>query len=290
MDDRLELLENILAEYMKSYDEIAEAITTEMGAPITLSQRAQAKCGEEHIKSTIKALRNFLFETIEDGAVLRHEPIGVCGMITPWNWPMNQVVSKVVPAIAAGCTMVLKPSEESPISSIIFTDVMDRAGVPAGVYNMVNGYGQIVGEAMSAHPGIDMMSFTGSTRAGIAVAKAAANTVKRVTQELGGKSANIILDDVDIPTTVAKGVRYCMGNSGQSCNAPTRMLVPEQHMEQAIEAARETADSIKLAQPEVEGNHLGPVVNNTQWTKIQNLIQAGIDEGASIDNGRNRST
>ena len=285
VDDRLELLENILAEYMKSYDEIAQAITTEMGAPITLSQRAQAKCGEEHIKSTIKALRNFLFETIEDGAVLRHEPIGVCGMITPWNWPMNQVVSKVVPAIAAGCTMVLKPSEESPISSIIFTDVMDRAGVPAGVYNMVNGYGQIVGEAMSAHPGIDMMSFTGSTRAGIAVAKAAANTVKRVTQELGGKSANIILDDVDIPATVAKGVRYCMGNSGQSCNAPTRMLVPEQHMEQAIEAARDAADSIKLAQPEVEGNHLGPVVNNTQWTKIQNLIQAGIDEGATLITG-----
>lgn len=285
VDDRLELLENILAQYMKSYDEIAEAITTEMGAPITLSQRAQTKCGEAHIKSTIKALRKFIFETIEDGAVLRHEPIGVCGMITPWNWPMNQVVSKVVPAIAAGCTMVLKPSEESPISSIIFTDVMDRAGVPAGVYNMVNGYGQIVGEAMSAHPGIDMMSFTGSTRAGIAVAKAAANSVKRVTQELGGKSANIILDDVDIPSTVGKGVRYCMGNSGQSCNAPTRMLVPEQHMDKAIEAAREAADSIKLAQPELEGNHLGPVVNNTQWTKIQKLIQAGIDEGATLITG-----
>ena len=279
---RRDLLESILAEYGRRRDEIAAAISTEMGAPITLSREWQVRLGEDHIRSAIRALGEFAFESIEDGMILRHEPIGVCGLITPWNWPMNQVAAKVMPALAAGCTMVLKPSEESPVCAMIFADVLDRAGVPAGVFNLVNGYGSVVGEAMSAHPGIDMMSFTGSTRAGIAVARAAADTVKRVTQELGGKSANIILDDADIPATVAQGVVRCMGNSGQSCNAPTRMLVPERHMDRATEAARQAADGLRVDAPTLEGGHLGPVVNQRQWTRIQDLIQAGMAEGATL--------
>ena len=282
VEARLELLEGILAEYWRRREEIAASITAEMGAPITLSRGSQVKLGEDHIRSAIRALGSFAFETVEDGMVLRHEPIGVCGMITPWNWPMNQVAAKVMPALAAGCTMVLKPSEEAPVNAMIFAEVLDRAGVPAGVFNLVNGYGSEVGEAMSAHPGIDMMSITGSTRAGIAVARAAALTVKRVTQELGGKSANIILDDADIPATVARGVRHCMGNSGQSCNAPTRMLVPERHLDHAAAVAREAAEGLRVDDPAREGEHLGPVVNRRQWTRIQELIRAGMDEGAAL--------
>jgi aldehyde dehydrogenase (NAD+) len=214
--------------------------------------------------------------------ILRHEPIGVCGMITPWNWPMNQVAVKVVPALAAGCTMLLKPSEESPIDSMIFAEVLHEAGVPAGVFNLINGYGPVVGEAMSAHVDIDMMSFTGSTRGGIAVAKASADTVKRVGQELGGKSANLILDDADIVKAVSDGVHYMMGNSGQSCNAPTRMLVPNSKMDAAIEAAVNAAESIGVDDPAKPGDHIGPVVNKAQFDKIQGLIQQGIDEGATL--------
>ena len=228
---RLELLERIQEVYKTRLEDIATAISEEMGAPISMARGSQAILGTSHINAAINALREFKFETVEDGMILRHEPIGVCGMITPWNWPMNQVAVKVVPALAAGCTMVLKPSEESPIDAMIFAEVLHEAGVPVGVFNLVNGYGPVVGEAMSTHAGIDMMSFTGSTRGGIAVAKASADTVKRVAQELGGKSANIILDDTDVATAVADGVNYCMGNSGQSCNAPTRMLVPNAHLQ-----------------------------------------------------------
>jgi len=282
VEQRLELLERIGAVYKTRCEEIAVAISEEMGAPISMARSSQAVLGAGHISSAIKSLREFRFETTEDGMILRHEPIGVCGMITPWNWPMNQVAVKIAPALAAGCTMILKPSEESPIDSMIFAEVLHEAGVPAGVFNLVNGYGPVVGEAMSSHSGIDMMSFTGSTRGGIAVAKASADTVKRVAQELGGKSANIILQDTDIATAVADGVYYCMGNSGQSCNAPTRMLVPQAQMDVAIKAARAAAESISVDDPQQEGNHIGPVVNRSQFEKIQGLIQQGIDEGATL--------
>ncbi len=277
VEQRLELLERIREVYKTRFDDIASAISQEMGAPIDLAKTWQTSLGLGHIKSAIKALQNFAFETVEDGMILRHEPIGVCGMITPWNWPMNQVAVKVMPALAAGCTMILKPSEESPIDSMILVEILHEAGVPAGVVNLVNGYGPIVGEAMSRHRDIDMMSFTGSTRGGIAVAKASADTVKRVGQELGGKSANIILDDTDIAKAVADGVSYCMGNSGQSCNAPTRMLVPSSQMDVAIEAARAAAESIGVDDSAKSGDHIGPVVNKSQFDKIQGLIQEGID-------------
>ncbi|MEM7195922.1 MAG: aldehyde dehydrogenase family protein [Pseudomonadota bacterium] len=282
VSERLELLERIREGYKARFDEIAEAISMEMGAPIDMSRSSQTVLGLSHIKSAIKSLENFKFERQEDGMLLRYEPIGVCGMITPWNWPMNQVTVKVVPALAAGCTMVLKPSEEAPVDSMIFAEILHDAGVPAGVFNLINGYGAVVGEAMSHHPDIDMMSFTGSTRAGIAVAKASADTVKRVGQELGGKSANIILDDIDVAEAVAEGVAYCMDNSGQSCNAPTRMLVPEGKMQTAIDAARTAAENIGVDSPDKPGDHLGPVVNRTQFEKIQGLIQKGIDEGATL--------
>ena len=282
VEDRLAMIRLILIEYNKRREDLAQAISREMGAPIDLARGSQVSLGAGHLESAIRALEDFPFETEENGMILRHEPIGVCGMITPWNWPMNQVVVKVAPALAAGCTMVLKPSEESPLSAMVFAEIINAAGVPAGVFNMVHGCGPIVGEAMSAHPDIDMMSFTGSTRGGIAVARAAADTVKRVGQELGGKSANIILDDCDIAASVARGVRYCMGNSGQSCNAPTRMLVPMEAMDDAIDAAREAALSIGVGDPGREGDHIGPVVNRRQFERVQNLIQAGIEEGAEL--------
>ncbi|UCH39136.1 MAG: aldehyde dehydrogenase family protein [Gammaproteobacteria bacterium] len=285
VEQRLALLEKIRVVYKEYFDDIAQAISDEMGAPIDLARKSQARLGAAHIKSAIKALLNFKFESIEEDMILRYEPIGVCGMITPWNWPMNQVAVKVIPALAAGCTMVLKPSEESPLDAMIFTEVLRESGVPAGVFNLVNGYGPVVGEAMSKHPGIDMMSFTGSTRGGIAVAKAAADTVKRVGQELGGKSPNIILKDAEIDEAVRDGVLYMMDNSGQSCNAPTRMLVPSNAMETAIEAARAAAESIGVDDPAKPGKHIGPVVNQVQFDKIQGLIQQGIDEGATLVTG-----
>lgn len=282
VERRMALLEKISEVFKTRFGDMASAISQEMGAPVDLANSWQVKLGMGHLKTAIKSLQNLTFETEEDGMILRHEPIGVCGMITPWNWPMNQVAAKVMPALAAGCTMILKPSEESPIDSMILMEVMHDAGVPAGVVNLVNGYGPVVGEAMSAHPDIDMMSFTGSTRGGIAVAKASADTVKRVGQELGGKSANIILGDADIAKAVADGVAYCMGNSGQSCNAPTRMLVPNSQMGLAVEAARAAAEAIGVDDPAKAGDHIGPVVNKTQFDKIQGLIQAGIDEGATL--------
>jgi aldehyde dehydrogenase (NAD+) len=280
--ERLDLLERIRSIYKTRFEDIAQAISNEMGAPIDMSRSSQTVIGMGHIKNAITILKDFEFETIESGMILRHEAIGVCGLITPWNWPMNQVASKVMPALAVGCTMVLKPSEESPIDSMILAEVLHEAGVPPGVFNLVNGYGPVVGEAMSNHSDIDMMSFTGSTRGGIAVAKASADTVKRVGQELGGKSANIILDDIDIATAVADGIDYCMDNTGQSCNAPTRMLVPNHQLDIAIEAARVAANKIEIDDPAKPGNHLGPVVNKVQFDKIQGLIQVGIDEGATL--------
>ncbi|HEY1560609.1 MAG TPA: aldehyde dehydrogenase family protein [Caulobacteraceae bacterium] len=283
-EERIDLLERIQAEYQKRFGDIAHAITEEMGAPASLAQRAQAPIGIAHIATGIAVLKNFQFEEDRGPTRIVKEPIGVVGMITPWNWPINQIACKVIPALATGCTMVLKPSEEAPFSAIIWAEVMQAAGVPAGVFNLVNGTGAEVGAAISSHPGIDMVSFTGSTRAGIEVAKAAAPTVKRVAQELGGKSPNIILEDADFSTAVGGGVRHVMQNSGQSCNAPTRMLVPARKMDEAIVIAKEAADSTTVGDP--NGNaQIGPVVNRTQWEKIQRLINAGIEEGATLVTG-----
>ncbi len=283
-EERIDLLERILAEYQKRFGDIAQAITEEMGAPASLAQRAQAPVGLGHISTGIAVLKSFQFEEDRGPTRIVKEPIGVCGMITPWNWPINQIACKVVPALATGCTMVLKPSEESPFSAYIWTEILHAAGVPAGVFNMINGTGVDVGAAIASHPGIDMVSFTGSTRAGIEVAKAAAPTVKRVAQELGGKSPNIILEDADLPSAVGGGVKHVMNNSGQSCNAPTRMLVPAAKMDEVIVIAKAAAESTTVGDP--NGNaQMGPVVNKTQWEKIQRLIQAGIDEGATLVTG-----
>jgi aldehyde dehydrogenase (NAD+) len=280
-EERLDLLQRVLAEYQKRFGEIANAITEEMGAPASLAQRAQAPIGMAHLATAIEVLKSYKFEEDRGPTRLVKEPIGVVGMITPWNWPINQIACKVAPALATGCTMILKPSEESPFSAVLWAEVMHAAGVPAGVFNLINGYGPEVGEAISSHPGIDMVSFTGSTRAGVAVAKAAANTVKRVAQELGGKSPNIMMPDADMAKSVAGGIAHVMQNSGQSCNAPTRMLVPADRMDEVIVIAKQVADSTTVGDP--TGNaQIGPVVNKTQWEKIQGLIQAGIDEGATL--------
>ena len=255
--ERLELFGAILAEYTKRYDEIAAAISTEMGAPIWLSKAAQAATGQAHIATTMNILKNYEWETQKGAYRLRKEPIGVCGLITPWNWPINQITCKVAPALAAGCTMVLKPSEVAPVNAIILAEILHSAGVPKGVFNLVNGDGPAVGAVMSAHPDVAMMSFTGSTRAGILVAKAAADTVKRVAQELGGKSANIVLDDADLQKAVSSGVSQVFTNSGQSCNAPTRMLVPRAKHGQALQIAKATADTVKAGDPFVEGTVIG---------------------------------
>ncbi|HZK98502.1 MAG TPA: aldehyde dehydrogenase family protein [Caulobacteraceae bacterium] len=283
-EERLDVLQRVLAEYQKRFGDVANAITEEMGAPASLAQRAQAPIGMAHLATGIEVLKTFQFEEDRGPTRLVKEPIGVCGMITPWNWPINQIACKVVPALATGCTMVLKPSEEAPFSAYIWSEIMHAAGVPAGVFNMVNGTGAEVGAAISSHPGVDMVSFTGSTRAGIEVAKAAAPTVKRVSQELGGKSPNIILPDADMKSAVGGGVKHVMQNSGQSCNAPTRMLVPTAKMDEAIGIAREAAEATTVGDP--NGNaQIGPVVNKVQWDKIQRLIKAGIDEGATLVTG-----
>jgi aldehyde dehydrogenase (NAD+) len=280
--ERVELFGAILGEYTKRYDEIAQIISTEMGAPIWLSKAAQAATGQAHFATAMEILKNFEWEERKGNYLLRREPVGVCGLITPWNWPINQIACKVAPALAAGCTMVLKPSEVAPVNAIILAEVLDAAGVPKGVFNLVNGDGLAVGEPMSSHPDIHMMSFTGSTRAGIAVAKASADTVKRVAQELGGKSANIVLEDADLTAAVSGGVSQCFTNSGQSCNAPTRMLVPAGKHAEALEIAKATAEGIKPGDPFGEGTVIGPVVSEVQYDKIQALIQKGIDEGAEL--------
>ena len=280
--DRIQLLQRILDEFAKRHDDIAEAIMLEMGAPWKLAKHAQAASGPQHIEAAIRALETFDFSEHHGSTLVRKEAIGPCALITPWNWPINQIAVKVAPALAAGCTMVLKPSEIAPLDAILFTEVLDAAGVPAGVFNLVNGDGPEVGSALSAHPDIAMVSFTGSTRAGIAVAENAAPTVKRVAQELGGKSANIILDDADLAAAVKHGTRECFSNSGQSCNAPTRMLVPRSRLAEAAEVAKLTAARTKVGDPTAEGTHLGPVASEQQWTKIQRLIEAGIEDGAEL--------
>ncbi|MFD1191549.1 MULTISPECIES: aldehyde dehydrogenase family protein [Phenylobacterium] len=283
-EERLEVLGRILAEYQKRFGDLATAVTEEMGAPASLAQRAQVPIGMGHLATAIEVLKTFKFEEDRGPTMIVKEPIGVCSFITPWNWPLNQIVCKVAPAIATGCTMVLKPSEVAPFTGHIFAEIMHAAGVPAGVFNMVQGDGIGVGVPMSSHPEVDMVSFTGSTRAGIEVAKNAAATVKRVAQELGGKSPNIVLDDGAFAKGVARGVATMMTNSGQSCNAPTRMLVPSKRMDEAIAVAREAASQVTVGDP--NGNsQLGPVVSEIQFNKIQKLIQAGIDEGATLVTG-----
>ena len=279
--DRLELLQTLLAEYQRRSGDLAEAVTEEMGAPPALAAGPQVQTGIGHLVTAIDVLKNFSFEEARGATLVVSEPIGVCGLITPWNWPINQITCKVFPALAAGCTMILKPSEVAPFSGQVFTEIVHAAGVPAGVYNMVHGDGPGVGVALSSHPGIDMVSFTGSTRAGIEVARNAAPTVKRVTQELGGKSPNIVLDDESFARSVATGVTAMMLNSGQSCNAPSRMLVPNSRMAEAVSVARATAEKVTVGEPD-DPRALGPVVSRIQFDKIQRLIQAGLDEGAEV--------
>ena len=282
VEDRLTLLERIIEVYESRYDEVAETISLEMGAPISLSKNAQAKSGLTHFRQSIEVLHNFRWEERSGSTLIRKEPVGVVGMITPWNWPINQISCKVAPALATGCTMILKPTEIAPLNAMLFAEIMHEANVPAGVFNLVNGDGPTVGEAMSSHPDIDMISFTGSTRAGIAVAKGAADTVKRVAQELGGKSPNIILEDSDFESAIKRSTEHCFNNSGQSCNAPTRMLVPENKHNEAKEIAKQTAELTKVGDPFDDNTTIGPVVSAVQYNKVQDLIKKGIEEGAEL--------
>lgn len=283
--ERLALLRRILEIYNERYEDIAQAVSHEMGAPITWAREAQAWAGQAHLEATIKGLEDFAFSEMRGETLIVREPIGVCALITPWNWPLNQIVCKVAPAIAAGCTVVLKPSEIAPVSGIVFSEIMEAAGVPKGVYNMINGTGPDVGQVMAGHPDVDMVSFTGSTRAGIIVAKTAADTVKRVAQELGGKSPNIILRDADFETAIIKGVEGCMGNTGQSCDAPTRMLVPVERHDEALAIAKKAAEAFVVGDPRSEETQLGPLVSQQQFDKVQRLIEAGISEGATLVTG-----
>ena len=283
--DRLDILKTVRENYKKRFNDLSEAIRLEMGAPIKLAEGAQAATGLGHLKTAIRVLENHEFEYKHGDYIVREEPIGVCGLITPWNWPINQIVSKVAPAFAAGCTVILKPSEIAPLSAMIIAEIMHESKIPAGMFNLVNGLGNIVGEAMSAHKDIDMMSFTGSTRGGVAVATASAATVKRVSQELGGKSANIILDDDSFVKSITNGVIHVMSNTGQSCNAPTRMLVPLSRHDEALDIAKNSVENIKVGKPDDINTDLGPLVSITQYNKVQNLIEKGIEEGAQLVSG-----
>ena len=284
-EERLELFERIMEIYKRRRDELGDLMSREMGAPLPFARRNQAGSGYAHFKAVYQVLQDFPFEEDMGTTKIVSEPVGVCGLITPWNWPLNQIATKVAPALAAGCTMVLKPSELAPLNAIVLAEILDEAGVPAGVFNLVNGDGPTVGAAMSAHPGIDMMSFTGSTRAGVEVARAAAPSVKRVAQELGGKSANIVLDDADFDDVISRDVFGVCSNSGQSCNAPTRMLVPEHRMEEAALIARKAAEQVVVGPPSDEATTIGPVVSEAQFDKIQGLIESGIAEGAVLETG-----
>jgi aldehyde dehydrogenase (NAD+) len=283
--ERIAVLKRILEVYNDRYEDFAQAISTEMGAPITWARNAQAWAGQVHFEATIKAAEEMVWEHMRGTTRIVYEGIGVCALITPWNWPMNQIVCKVAPALVAGCTMVLKPSEIAPLSGVLFAQVLHDAGVPKGVFNLVNGTGPEVGARMSEHPEVDMVSFTGSTRAGTAIAAAAAPTVKRVAQELGGKSPNIILPSADIAAAVKAGVTAVMSNTGQSCDAPTRMLVPRGRQAEALIAAKEAAEAIVVGDPRNEATEMGPLVSKMQFDKVQKLIQAGIDEGAALVTG-----
>jgi aldehyde dehydrogenase (NAD+) len=280
--ERVALLERVIHRYQERLDDLAQTISLEMGAPMSLATSAQAPMGLTQLEGALGVLKDYEFRRRRGNTLIIKEPIGVCGFITPWNWPMNQIMSKVAPALAAGCTMVLKPSEMAPLSAIILGEIIDAAGVPAGVFNLVNGDGPGVGAAISAHPDIDLVSITGSTRAGVLVAKSAADSVKRVTQELGGKSANILLQDANLVDAVTHGVQKCFGNSGQSCNSPSRMFVHEGQHDDALEIAKRVASGIVLGDPEDLATSMGPVANRAQYDKIQALIQAGIDEGALL--------
>jgi aldehyde dehydrogenase (NAD+) len=282
VEERVEMLERLAAIFQRRIGEIAEAIRLEMGAPIKLASTAQAYAGLGHITEAAKVLKTYAFtEDLGPHRVVR-EPIGVCGLITPWNWPLNQVSCKVAPALAVGCTMILKPSEIAPLSAYLYAEMIDEAGVPAGVFNLVNGDGPTVGEALSRHPDVDMMSFTGSTRAGSLVAQNAAPTVKRVTQELGGKSPNVILEDADLEAAVTRGVMHMYNNTGQSCNAPSRMLVPRALLQQAEQIAEKVSEAVVMGPTSADTTTMGPVISKLQWDKIQSLIEAGIAEGAKV--------
>jgi aldehyde dehydrogenase (NAD+) len=283
--ERIALLERVIDVYTSRMKDIGAAISDEMGAPLPFAERFQAGAGLAQLRTVLQALKTYRFEERLGAAMILREPIGVVGMITPWNWPVNQIACKVAPALAAGCAMVLKPSEYTPTSALIFAEILHRAGVPKGVFNLVNGLGPDVGVVMSAHPGLDMISFTGSTRAGIDVAQCAAPTVKRVCQELGGKSANIILEDADFQKAVSGGTAHCFQNSGQSCNAPTRMLVPHSRLDEAASIATSVAGKTNTGNPRAAETTIGPVVNRTQWERIQGLIKKGIDEGATLAAG-----
>ncbi len=283
--ERVELLESCVAVYKKYYNDIADAIREEMGAPKDFAAGAQAFCGQGHLQEAVSVLKTFAFEEDMGEHRIFKVPIGVCGLITPWNWPVNQIGCKVAPALAVGCTMVLKPSEIAPLSAYLWAQVMHEAGVPPGVFNLVNGDGPVVGTALSKHPDVDMMSFTGSTRAGSLVAQNAAPTVKRVTQELGGKSPNIILDDADLEAAVTRGVTHMYGNSGQSCNAPSRMLVPASKLAQAEAIAARVSASVVVGDPTADNTTMGPVVSKAQFDKIQSLIAKGLEEGAKLVTG-----
>ncbi|MFZ2178249.1 MAG: aldehyde dehydrogenase family protein [Rhodococcus sp. (in: high G+C Gram-positive bacteria)] len=284
VEERLDVLRNILAVYQRRMGDLGAALTEEMGAPTALANGFQVNLGLGHLSTAIDVLENFTFEEQRGTSRIVKEPIGVCGLITPWNWPLNQIAVKVFPALATGCTMVLKPSEQSPFSGQVFAEILHEAGVPAGVFNLVQGDGPGVGRALSGHRDVDMISFTGSTRAGIDIATNAAAGVKRVTQELGGKGPNILLDDAAFAENVAKGVATMMVNSGQTCSAPSRMLVPGERMEEAIGIARETASLVTVGDPNGDFA-IGPVVSEAQFQKIQALIQQGIDEGATLVSG-----
>ena len=284
-EERIELLEKLYENYKKRWADIAEAITTEMGAPKDFASKLQAGTGAAHLKSFIKYLKNFEFEKpLGEHAPnqrLIYEPKGVCALITPWNWPMNQVCLKVIPALASGCTMILKPSELAPLSSMILAELIDETKFPAGVFNLVNGDGATTGDALTSHPDVNMISFTGSTRAGALISQNAAKDFKRVSLELGGKGANIIFKDAD-PEAIERGALRCFRNSGQSCNAPTRMLVEKSIYNEAIERLKKYTENFEVGDPKKEGEHIGPVISETQYNKIQTLIKKGIDEGAKL--------
>ena len=281
--DRLDLLARIRAVTERRFEELAQAMRLEMGAPITMAREAQADAAIGHLDGFVAALEKLEErERFENGEVLLREPIGVCGLITPWNWPMNQVVLKVLPVIATGCTCVLKPSEHTPVSAMLYAEILDEAGVPAGVFNLVNGVGPVVGGALSRHPDVQMMSFTGSTRAGKAVTRDAADSVKRVTLELGGKSPNLVFADCNLEERVTQSVAECMFNTGQSCDAPTRLLVERSCYDEAVEIARRAAQATAVGNPEEEGDHIGPLFDQIQFDRVQSMIQVGIDEGANL--------